>query len=53
MVFQLKKKTEPCFDELVISQEAQVVPAFILKVDKSSVEKILKKFDREIVEKKP
>jgi len=43
--------TEPssnCYDELVIMQEAQVVPAFVLKINTDNLLMIMQKFEREV-----
>jgi len=42
-----------CFDELVIGQETQIVPAFILRVDVSKIGNLVQEFDREIVQSSP
>jgi len=44
--------TQPCsncYDELVIMQEAQVVPAFVLKIDTTNLMTIMKKYEREVM----
>jgi len=46
--------TKPCsshFDELVITQEAQVVPAFIVTVDPTNLLELFTIFKRDIIEK--
>jgi len=47
----VEKPCDNCYDELVITQEAQVVPAFILLVDESNMGDILQKYQRQVVEK--
>jgi len=43
----------PVFDELVIAQEAQVVPAFIIKLaDSPQLKKFYTEWEREICDKK-
>jgi len=43
----MQKPQSNCFDELVITQESQVVPAFILVLDKSNLAALLQTFNRE------
>jgi len=47
----VKTPSQNCFDELVINQEAQVVPAFILKLDISNLNEVLENFNRSIPQK--
>eukprot|EP01124_Arcella_intermedia_P022166 TRINITY_DN3250_c0_g6_i1.p1 TRINITY_DN3250_c0_g6~~TRINITY_DN3250_c0_g6_i1.p1 ORF type:complete len:134 (-),score=35.45 TRINITY_DN3250_c0_g6_i1:29-430(-) len=44
------KSKNTIFDEIVIEQEQQVVPAFIISPQKKHLKDLLKKFDREVVE---
>jgi len=48
----VENPVEECFSELVIFQEAQCVPAFILRVDKTNLNALLLKYQRTIVEPK-
>jgi len=49
--YPVKKPCAVCYDELVITQEAQVLPAFILLVDNSDLSGLLKKFQRDVARK--
>jgi len=44
--YPIQHPTEKCYDELVISQEAQVVPVFILVIDKSNIQELVEHFQR-------
>jgi len=44
----VEKPSGNSFDELVISQEAQVVPAFLVIVDKTKIQELLLQFSRDI-----
>jgi len=49
--FPVKKPCPVSYNELVITQEAQVLPAFILCVGKENIPDIIRLFQRDIVEK--
>jgi len=46
----VENPVEICFSELVIFQEAQCVPAFILRLEISKMNDLLIKYERTIVE---
>jgi len=48
--YPVKKPCSVCFTELVINQEAQVLPAFILSVGNSNLTELVRRFQRDIVE---
>jgi len=50
--YPAEKTSNHCFDELVVGQEDQIVPAFILKVDMSNASELIEKFNREVQETK-
>jgi len=46
--FPVKKPEKHCFSELVIGQETQILPVFILRVDLSNAMELVKRYQRDL-----